>query len=98
MPYTLFIRDEANEDIAQAYLYYERIQEDPGERFLSEVSELYYALSDNPKYFGFIEDKKIFRDVKVKHFPYQIIYEVVANKVIIYSVFNNHQDPSKRGI
>lgn len=59
MPNNLIIRDEANEDMAQAYLYYEKIQNGLGERFLSEVSELFNAISENPHYFGFIEDKKL---------------------------------------
>ena len=62
MPYSLIIRDDANEDMGQAYLYYEKIETGLGERFLSEVSILFNAITENPKYFGFIEDRKIFRD------------------------------------
>ena len=59
MPYTLIIREEANDDMAQAYVYYEEIQEGLGERFLSEVSIRYNNISENPQYYGFIENKKL---------------------------------------
>ena len=35
------------------------------------------------------------RCVKVKHFPYQIVYEIIENTVVVFSVFNSNQDPSK---
>jgi len=70
MAYSLIIREEANEEMVRAYLYYEKIQNGLGERFLSEVSKLFNSISENPQYFGFIEIKKTFGDVKVKHFPY----------------------------
>jgi hypothetical protein len=48
MPYTLSIREEANDEIAQAYLYYEEIREGLGERFLTEVSKRYNDISQSP--------------------------------------------------
>ena len=39
---------------------------------------------------------KNFQGCKSETFPYQIIYEVVENAVIIYSVFNSYQNPSKK--
>lgn len=96
MLYILIIREEANNEMAQAYLYYEEIQEGLGERFLTEVSNRYNDISRNPRHYGFIDDNKIFRDVKVKHFPYQIIYEIIENAVIVYSVFNSYQNPATR--
>ena len=44
MPYTLIIRDEAVEEVKDAYLYYERVQEGLGERFLSELLKRYSGI------------------------------------------------------
>ena len=96
MAYDLIIREEANEDIAHAFLYYEEMQEGLGERFLEGLAARYQDIAENPHYFGFIDEKKIIRDIKVRHFPYQIIFEIIHKTVVIYSVFNSYQDPSKK--
>ena len=77
MAYDLIIREEANEEVVHAYLYYEETQEGLGERFLEELAARYQDIAENPHYYGFIDDKKIIRDIKIRHFPYQIIFEII---------------------
>lgn len=98
MHYILIIRDEAVEEVKDAYLYYERVREGLGERFLSELRKRYLEISEHPQYYSFIDNKKSIRDIKVRHFPFKVIYEIIENRVIIFSVFNRHQDPSKRNL
>ncbi len=38
---------------------------------------------------------KKMRDVKVKHFPYPVVYEIIENTIVVFSVFNSNQDSSK---
>ena len=95
MPYTLIIREEALEEMKDAYLYYERAQSGLGERFLSELQKRYDEILEHPQFYGFIDAGKKIRDVNVKHFPYQVVYEIVENAVIVFSVFNSYQNPSK---
>ena len=98
MPYTLIIRDVAVEEVKDAYLYYERTSDGLGERFLSELRKRYSEISENPQFYSFIDSKKSIRDIKVRHFPFQVIYEIIENTVVVFSVFNSHQDPSKRNL
>ena len=98
MPYTLIVREEAVEEVKDAYLYYERIREGLGERFLSELRKRYSDIAEHPQSYGFIDSKKSIRDIKVMHFPYQVIYEIAENKVVVFSVFNSRQNPSKRNL
>ena len=95
MPYTLIIREEALEEMKDAYLYYENAQSGLGERFLSELEKRYNEILEHPQFYGFIGMEKKIRDVKVKHFPYQVLYEIIENSVVVFSIFNSYQDPSK---
>lgn len=95
MPYALIIRSEALEEMKDAYLYYERAQSGLGERFLSELQKRYNEIQEHPQFYGFIDLDKKMRDVKVKHFPYQVVYGIIENSVIVFSVFNSFQNPSK---
>ena len=98
MPYTLIVREEAVEEAKEAYLYYELNQEGLGERFLFELRKRYLEISEYPQSYSFIDDKKSFRDIKVRHFPYQVIYQIIDKKVVVFSVFNSYQNPSKRNL
>ncbi len=98
MQYTLIVREEAVEEVKHAYLYYELIREGLGKRFLSELRKRYSEIAEHPQSYGFIDSKKSIRDIKVKHFPYQVIYEIEKNKVVVFSVFNSRQNPSKRNL
>ena len=98
MLYTLIVREEAVEEVKDAYLYYERIREGLGERFLSELRKRYSEIAEHPQSYGFIDSKKSIRDIKVRYFPYQVIYEIIKNKVVVFSVFNSRQNPSKRNL
>lgn len=95
MQYFLIVRQEAVEEMKAAYLYYESITEGLGERFLSELHKRYSEIAKHPQAYGFIDGKKTIRDIKIRHFPYQVIYEIVDKNVVVLSVFNSYQNPSK---
>ena len=96
MPYQLITLETAAKDIVEAYNYYEKIQEGLGDRFLGEVLERYNRLNKHPQYYGFIDDQHKIRDVMLRSFPYQIVYENENENVIIYSVHNCSRNPEKR--
>ncbi len=96
MAYQLITLDAAAEETAEAFNYYENIQKGLGDSFLAEVLERCNRLSKHPQYYWFIDSQNIIRDVMLRSFPYQIIYEIENNKVIIYSVHNSYRNPDKR--
>ena len=96
MTYHLITLKAAAEDAAEAYEHYEKIQPGLGGRFLAEVLDRYKEISKHPQYYGFIDDQYMIRDVMLRSFPYQIVYEIEGDKVIIYSVHCSHRHPDKR--
>ena len=73
----------------EAFLYYERAQSGLGERFLFELEKEYNKIRKHSQLYGFINGNKKIRDVKVEHFPYQVVYEVIKNFVVVFSVFSS---------
>ena len=96
MPYILVIREAAHLEAAEAYKYYEEKSPGLGERFLTELLKRYNEIANHPEHYGFIDEQKILRDVKLKHFPYLIVYEFYNDTVVVYSVFNGYKNPAKR--
>ena len=94
MSFKLIIKDGAQLEIIEAFLYYEEKQEGLGESFLDHLDSYFKWIKDYP--FHFSEKRKPYREAVIKRFPYLIIYEVFENEVIVYSVFNTWQNPSKK--
>ncbi|NDV14577.1 type II toxin-antitoxin system RelE/ParE family toxin [Muricauda sp. TY007] len=94
MTYILEVKDEANLEIIEAYLYYEEKRRGLGEEFLEHLDSYFDRITTNPKHFP--QKRKPYREAFIKRFPFLIVYEVIKNKVIVYSVFNTWQNPEKR--
>jgi hypothetical protein len=94
MKYSLEVKQEANLETIQVYLYYEEKRTGLGEEFLEHLDAYFDRIVANPKHFP--EKRKPYREAFIKRFPFLIIYEIEKNKVIVYSVFNTWQDPKKR--
>lgn len=96
--FKLVIKQEAYNDTLEAYQFYEQEQPGLGEVFLNTLQLCYNALSENPQYYSYIsaDTKLIFRDIKVGKFPYVVVYEIVANNVIVYAVHNTYRRSSGR--
>lgn len=96
MPYRLTVLKSAAEDTTEAYNYYEGIKPGLGDRFMAELLQRFNEISKHPQYYGFIDEKHFIRDVKLKNFPYLVVYEVEEDAVIIYSVHCGYRHPDKR--
>ncbi len=94
MKYSLEIKDEANLETIEAYLYYEGKRKGLGEEFLEHLDTYFDRIRANPKHFP--KKRKPYREAFIKRFPFLIIYEIEKNKVIVYSVFNTWQNPDKK--
>ena len=98
MVYNLVVKEEAEADALEAYLYYEDKQVGLGKRFIESLSNKYKKLATNPHLYSILKagKKHIYCDVKVEHFPYVIIYEIIGSDVLIYAIFNTYKKPLKR--
>lgn len=93
MKYLLEIKEEAEFETLEAYLYYEEQQKDLGRKFLFCLEEYFDRICKNPLHYPL---KNGYRETFIRKFPYLIIYEINQNKIIVYSVFNTHQNPEKK--
>ncbi len=93
MIYELIIQEEASLEILEAYIYYENAQKGLGEKFMKELNKYFLRIQSHPKHF---EIKKNYREAFVQKFPYLIIFDIIDHKIIVLSVFNTHQNPTKK--
>lgn len=82
MAYTLAVKPGAEEDIEQAYNWYEDQREGLGVEFLAELGFYYRKLEQQPSIFG--KANKTYRQAVLKRFPYIIVFEVDKNAVTVY--------------
>lgn len=91
MPYSLKIAQEAEDDILEAYVWYEKQNPGLGEEFLENLSQVYQAILRNPETYRF-RFKKV-RAYVVDRFPYLILYILEVNDVKVIAVFNTSRNP-----
>jgi len=96
MKYELEIKEEAVFDIKEAYLYYEGQRIGLGQRFLDTLETYLERVQKYPEHFQI--KRKPYREAFIKDFPFLIIYEIDATKIIVYAIFNTWQNPNKKPI
>jgi len=85
MLHTLEIKEEANNEIIQAFNYYNEKRVGLGEEFLDHLELYFEKILMHPTQFP--RKRKPYREAFLKRFPYLIIYETLHDKVIVYSVY-----------
>lgn len=93
MPYELLISATAYMEADNAYIFYENQLDGLCDRFLKSLNDAYQKLSGNPQYYSYINSRKDLRDLKIKDFPFVLIFQIVENKVLVLRVFNTNRDP-----
>ena len=89
----LVIAPEAQQDIAEAYSWYEGRRAGLGEEFLSAVDACLEAIRRAPERYATIYES--YRRSLVRRFPYAVFYEHAQETVIVYCVFHTSRDPGK---
>jgi plasmid stabilization system protein ParE len=90
MAYSLSVSTAAENDLLEAYLWYEQQQLGLGSKFLEQVEKSYYSLLLNPEAFE-IRYKKRVGAIPVRKFPYLVFYVLEDQHVKIISVFNTNR-------
>jgi len=57
MAYNLIIKEEADADALESFLYYEEQQDGLGERFLESLQQVYGKLETNPQFYSIVKAK-----------------------------------------
>ena len=94
MAVELLIAREAQQDVEEAYGWFEERRPGLGEEFLSCVDACINTICRMPKLYAKVHEE--YRRALVRRFPYAVFYEYTGEKkVIIYSIFHTSQDPKK---
>ena len=91
--YNLIIKEEARDEISDAYFWYESKQNKLGERFLNNLDDCFITIKNNPKIYA--KKHKNMQQAIIDNFPFIIIYEIENRDIVVYAVFNTNQNPEK---
>jgi plasmid stabilization system protein ParE len=84
---------EAEQDVAEAYNWYESREPGLGEDFLRCVEACMSTIQRHPELYPIAVDE--FRRALVRRFPFEVFYEPEGDSINVYSVFHCSQDPQK---
>ena len=77
-----------------AYDWYEHKSKGLGEIFLSELNNCYQKIEVQPTFYG--KTKKNFRQIRLKRFPYVVVYEILNSEVVVFAVFHTSKNPKSK--
>jgi plasmid stabilization system protein ParE len=89
----LVVAPAAEQDISEAYVWYEGRRTGLGEEFLRSVDACMASIRRQPEIYPVVHDS--YRRSLIRRFPYAVFYEHTAGKVIICAVFHTARDPDK---
>ena len=92
--FELIFDGSARNDIANAYLWYEKQQPNLGERFLKNLETSFEKIKKNPLAFPKITANH--HQYSMNKFPYVILYEISKKTIFIDAVFHTSKDPDKK--
>jgi plasmid stabilization system protein ParE len=91
MKYNVFLQPGAENDIEEAYIWYERQRLGLGDELLDELVEYYEKLKQNPLVFKWTA--KGYRQASLNRFPYVLVFKVMGTDVHIFAVFHTSRNP-----
>ena len=89
----LIIAPEAEQDISEAYGWYEARRAGLGEEFLTCVDACIQAICRMPEMHGTVREN--YRRGLLRRFPYAVFYAHAGGTVTVYSVFHTSRDPER---
>ena len=85
------LREEADLDIADAAVWYEKQREGLGGRFLDELLHTFDLIQDNPLFYPLIR-RNTPRAV-MSRFPFAVFYRVVGDDLVVVAVMHGSRHP-----
>lgn len=95
MVFKITISKLASLEITESIDFYESRKKGLGKQFLNSLKVGLTILKSNPELFS-IKRKSIYREMTLNKFPFIVIYEIIGNEVIVYSVFHTSRNPDKK--
>ena len=94
MAYKLEIRAEADEEIFEAYNWYDNQPPWLGKQYLEELEAILQEILLNPQHYKVAGS--VFRQASMKTFPFVVYFEITDDRIIVYSVFHKNRKTPKR--
>lgn len=94
MTYKLILKSRAHIDLAEAIEYYQSKRKGLGLKFLKCVQKFFGRITKNPLHYPLKNGQ--FREAYIQKFPFVIIYELIDNEVVVFSVFNTHRNSTRK--
>lgn len=88
----VLLRPEAQDEVRDAYEWYEASVPGLGERFLAELHSIVSLISKNPALFPPVFG---FRRAVVDTFPYCIYFREAGSAIVVVAVFHGRRDPKR---
>ncbi|KFF06278.1 type II toxin-antitoxin system RelE/ParE family toxin [Flavobacterium reichenbachii] len=95
MVFKIKILPLAEKEIDESIQFYENRSKDLGKQFLTYLKSYLKVLKTNPELFE-IKKQLRYRELTLIKFPFVIIYEIIDNEVIVYSVFHTSRNPKRK--
>ena len=89
----LIVAPEAEQDVADAYGWYESQRQGLGEDFLTSVDACIEAIRRMPEMHSLAHEN--YRRALVRRFPYAVFYEYARDAVRVYCISHTSRDPQK---
>lgn len=87
----LILTAEVEQDIDDAYGWYEQRQFGLGEDFVARVEGCLEAIRRTPDMHAVVHEG--YRRASVRRFPYSVFYESSGDTVTVYCIFHTSRDP-----
>jgi len=84
--YLVILQPEAEQDLDQAFAYYEEQLSGLGLQLMADLSDAISILEENPFLFQKIHGEK--RRIVIHHFGYNVIYKIVGDYVYILAIMH----------
>ena len=88
MNYRLVVRPEVDDDLLEAESWYEQQQAGLGREFLQAMREKMARLPQTPLLYRIRHRRKQVRWAYPRRFPYRIVFRVIDDAVVIYTVIH----------
>jgi toxin ParE1/3/4 len=82
---------EAELDLVEAIRWYDERDQELGDDLLRRVSQCIASVERNPLLFPIVHRQM--RRALVRRFPFQILYEIESEEIIIYAIYHSARDP-----
>jgi plasmid stabilization system protein ParE len=89
----LIIRPEAEAEMAEAFDWYEDRVAGLGAEFLLCLDAVFSAVVRNPQQFPHVH--RVVRRALTRRFPYEVLFVVDSERVVVLSVFHAKRNPKR---